>query len=186
MRFPDFLSLFRGAFFYLRNGFSRNWYWSFYSSAAKKMYKPFLYYKNNLHGYPYQQSFKDSTFPEINEFFKDCTESDWEDPNNANTSDAARKAWAWVLGEIEFALKYEYDDEESDYIEMINPDYDKKYTDAIDKQLKREYTFESWRVAHDDPRYGKYKYDRTTSEANTKRAMRGFELMGKYWMNLWD
>jgi len=186
MRFPDFLSLLRGAGFYLRNGFSRNWYWSFYSTAAQKMYKPFLYYKNHLNGYPCQHCFKDSAFPEINELFKDCTESDWENPNNAKTSDAAQKAWDWILGEIEFALKYEYDDEESAHVETDNPDYDKAYTDASNKNLKRNFNCESWLATFDDPRYGKEKYDITTSEANTKRAMRGFELMGKYWMNLWD
>jgi len=40
--------------------------------------------------------------------------------------------------------------------------------------------------ATNDPRYGKTKYDRATSEANMHKAQRGFELMGKYWMNLWD
>ena len=36
----------------------------------------FRYYKGHLHGYPCQWSFKNSIFPEINEFFKDCTEED--------------------------------------------------------------------------------------------------------------
>lgn len=186
MRFPDFLSLFHAGVFFFRNGFSRNWYWSFYSTAARKMYKPFLYYKNHLHGYPCQHSFKDSAIPEIKDLFIECTEKDWEDPNNANTSDAAQKAWAWVLGEIEFALKYEYDDEELDFVEIQNPDYDKVYTDTFDKQLKRNFSYQAWRDAFDDPRYGIKKHDRVASEANIKRAMRGFELMGKFWMNLWD
>jgi len=150
------------------------------------MYKPFRYYKSHLHGYPCQWSFKDSTFPEINEFFKDCTEEDWKDPNNDNTSESARQAWGWILEEIEFALRFEYDNEKLADVDMDNPDYDKTYTETTDKQLKRSYTFEAWRASVDDPRYGKIKYDREDSEANMRRAQRGFELMGKYWMNLWD
>ncbi|HNY17978.1 MAG TPA: hypothetical protein PK542_06010 [Treponemataceae bacterium] len=186
MRFSDLLSPFRVALFILHHGFSRNWYCSFYSTAATKMYKPFRYYKNHLHGYPCQWSFRDSSFPEINEFFKDCTEEDWNDPRNDKTSDAAQKAWDWVLGEIEYALRFEYDNEKPDYVEINNPDYDKAHTIAVDRKLKRDFTFESWLSAMDDPRYGKTKYDRATSEANMRRAQRGFELMGKYWMNLWD
>ncbi len=186
MGLSGFISPFRAVLFILHHGFSRNWYWSFYSTAAKKMYKPFCYYKNHLHGYPCQWSFRDSTVSEINEFFEDCTEEDWNDPCNAKTSGAACKAWDWVLGEIEYALRFEYDNEKLDYVEFENPNYDKAYTNAIDRQHKRDFKFESWRAAMDDPRYGKTKYDRVTSEANIRRVQRGFELMGKYWMNLWD
>ena len=121
------------------------------------MYKPFRYYKNHLHGYPNPYSFKDSTYPEIKDIFNDCTVKDWEEPNNDKMADAAQKAWDWVLGEIEFALKYEYDDEELDYVEMNNPDYDRTYTDGINKHLKREFEYDSWRKSVDDPRYGKKK-----------------------------
>lgn len=186
MHFPDILSYIRACLFVLRHGFSRDWYWSFYSTAAKKMYKPFRYYKNHLHGYPCQDIFKNSPYPEINDFFNYCTQEDWEEPSNTKTSDAAQKAWNWVLDEIEFAMRFEYDDEELDYVERDNPNYDKDHTEIIDKLLQKNYSFEAWREAFADPRYGKKKYDRETSQANTQRAMRGFELMGKYWMNLWD
>jgi len=184
MHFPDLLSLIDAIKFYLKNGFSRKWYWSFYSTAAQKMYKPFIYYKNNLHGYPCQDSFKDSLYPEIRVFFKDCTNEDWENPNNENTSQAAQKAWDWILGEIEFALKFEIDDEP--LIEFHNPNYNKIYTKEIDRQFRKELTFEQWQKAMDDPRYGKTKFDHEATLENQKRVMRGFELMGRYWMHLWD
>jgi len=186
MHFPDVIALIQGGIFYLRHGFSRNWYWNFNSTAAQKMYKPFLYYKNHLHGYPCQHSFKDSVYPEIRVFFNECTKEDWENPNNKNISQASQKAWTWVLGEIEFALKFEYDDEIANHIEVHNPDYDKKYTTEIDGQIKKELTYLEWQKAKKDPRYGNTKYDPEASAENRKRAMRGFELMGKYWMNLWD
>lgn len=186
MHFPDIKSFINAGIFYLKHGFSRTWYWSFYSTAAQKMYRPFVYYKNHLHGYPYQQDFKDSTYPEIRQFFNDCTSEDWEDPNNTKTSEAAEKAWNWVLGEIEFALKFEYDYEVADFIEVNNPNFDKEYTRKIDRQFKKNVSFSKWRQAMDTPRYGKTKYDTAASTENRKRAMLGFELMGKYWMNLWD
>lgn len=74
------------------------------------------------------------------------------DPNNAKTSDAASKARDWVVGGIESALRFEYDNEKLDYVEIDNPDYNQAHTNAIDRQLKRNYTFESWRVAMEPPR----------------------------------
>lgn len=91
--------------------------------------------------------------------------------------------WQNILNEICFALEYSANEEDDD-CHVPNPLYNPNQKEPWHDEPCEDRPDFCKLVFHDD--YGKTKIDMDLLQKKEERVQKGLELMGKYWMCLWD
>jgi hypothetical protein len=95
----------------------------------------------------------------------------------------SEEIWQYIINEICFALEYCAYEDDTD-CEVPNPLYNPEQKEVFHFVPCEDRPGFSEMIHHDD--YGKTIIDRDLQKAKMERVQKGLELMGKYWMNLWD
>jgi hypothetical protein len=177
-KLPEFIQ-------YKTKGYANTDWYSAYSVLSKRMLPVIKMYKDKAkHGIPSVlfENEKQHLLALGYEYNKDGYYFTEKIIDGKTASDIVTANWQYIIDEIYFALNYcAYEDDSDCYVE--NPKYNPKQKEFMN--LEKVEDGSGSRINFNED-YGKTKLDFELLKIKVARVNKGLELMGCYWMSLWD